>query len=141
MTPRVTVSGLGLFTLELDVSDGVNVTACSTTVEVTGPMTVPAELSRIATPLWLVKQGTGVLFSWEDRGDLPTAYNVYEGDLARYDTHAPLSCGEPGTAVGAGRREASLTPGAGSRYYLMTASSCFAEGTSGADDALSTCPP
>ena len=61
--------------------------------------------------------------------------------LKVFYSHVPLACGLAGSAATSGWRDATLTPSAGSVYYLMTAANCAAEGPSGADPALSTCPP
>ena len=135
--------GIGVFPLDLEVSDGRNTVVCSTTVELTGDPSVPPELGGPPTPLWLAKvpRAAEVLFSWQDLGGNPTSYNLYEGLLRNKDTHAPLSCNLGGLARGGDRREAALVLGTGSHYYLMSAASCAAEGPSGGDPARSACPP
>ena len=69
------------------------------------------------------------------------AYNAYQGTIRSYWSHLPLGCGFAGAASAPGRRETVLTPGGGSLYFRMSASNCFAEGNTGADPALSACPP
>ena len=116
-------------------------TSVSTTITITGDTTPPPELDRFTVPLLLAKRGTDILFTWQDLGGSPTSYNVYQGTLRLFSSHAPLACNTNGSAVPPSRREAVLAPGAGNLYYLMTAANCAAEGPSGADPALSTCPP
>ena len=94
-----------------------------------------------ATPLWLIKQGPDILFSFEDLGPAPMAYHVYEGAVRSIGSHDSLACSQAGTPSSPGRRAIVLAPSPGDRYYLMTAANCAGEGPSGADPSRSTCPP
>jgi hypothetical protein len=140
-TPAATVTGLGTFPVNLEVDDGAHKTTCSTTVQVNGDPSTPPELDRIAVQLLAVKQGADISFSWQDLGGAPMSYNIYEGTMRVIDSHAPLACNVAGTQTPPSRREAAVTPGAGSRYYLISAANCAAEGPTGLDPAKSTCPP
>jgi hypothetical protein len=139
--PRVTVAGSGSFALVLEVSDGALTTPCSTTLSVPASGSPPGELSLPPAPLWLVRRGADLVFSFEDLGTAPLAYNLYAGILRSTDSHLPLACGVSGAAVPPGRRETSRPFTAGNAYYLVSASNCLGEGPTGNDPGQSTCPP
>jgi len=69
------------------------------------------------------------------------AYNVYQGALDAFWSHAPFACAEASTPAAGGRLEALLAPGPGSLYFLVSATNCTAEGPTGGDPALNACPP
>jgi hypothetical protein len=140
-TPTATAAGTGSFRLDLEVSDGFNPVTCATTIDIAGAGTPPPELSRGATPLWLVKRGGDTLFSFEDLGGAPLTYNFYVGTIRDIWSHEPLACTLSGMPSTPGRREALVPAEMDSRYFLVTAASCGGEGDSGADPARSTCPP
>jgi hypothetical protein len=54
-------------------------------------------------------------------------YAVYEGTLGAWYSHNPVLCGTDQV------EEATITPGAGNRYYLVVPLSAFREGSSGTD--------
>ena len=139
--PTARVVGVGVFPVDLEVGDGVNWSACSTTITVTGEAAAPPEVGPADTPLWLVRRAALVLFTWEDLGGAPMSYSVYEGRIRDIDGHLPLACNVAGDTRLPGRREVTLAPGARSRYYLVTAANCAAEGPSGMDEGASACPP
>ena len=81
------------------------------------------EVSSVAsgTPLLVTRSGANLLLSYQE---IPNAggYNVYEGALGNWYSHATSAtnvCGAVATPV-AGRRRTTITPAAGSRYYLVT---------------------
>ena len=105
----------------------------------------PGEVSGRGSgaPLWLVKTPTPDLrFSFEDIGPVASSYNVYEGAIGSWYSHAGAGCGTVPTPV-AGRTEARHTPAAGDRYFVVTASNACAEGPSDLDhpSALLDCAP
>jgi hypothetical protein len=58
-----------------------------------------------------------------------TDYAVYEGTLGNWYSHDPLLCTTGGAST------ATLTPGAGDRYYLVVPESDVREGSFGTDSA------
>ena len=81
------------------------------------------------TPLLLAKTETDAIqLTWGSSclaGDLD--YEVYEGTLGTFDSHAPALCSTGGTTI------ASLTPGPGSTYYLVVPRNGMREGSYGRD--------
>ncbi len=83
-------------------------------------------------PVGVTRSGSGLRLTWEDQGPTVPAYNIYEGTLGSWYSHAPLLCRVAGTADGAGNRFLDLTPtGTASHYYLVTASDACGEGSAG----------
>ena len=72
---------------------------------------------------------------WEDLGATVPSYNVYEGTLGGGFAPASLACHVTGTPDGNGGRTFDITPGAGSRYYVVTASDACGEGSAGRSSA------
>jgi hypothetical protein len=94
----------------------------------------PGEVSGPGSglPVVLEPAGSMLRISWEDLGPTVAAYNVYEGTLGSFASHAPLACHASGTPDGTGRRYLEVIPGAaGDAYYLVTASDACGEGSSG----------
>ena len=80
----------------------------------------------------MTPSGPGVRLTWEDQGATVPAYNIYEGMLGSWYSHAPLLCRVTGTADGAGNRFLDIAPsGTASHYYLVTASDACGEGSAG----------
>ncbi|HEU4402249.1 MAG TPA: hypothetical protein VFT43_09100 [Candidatus Polarisedimenticolia bacterium] len=83
-------------------------------------------------PVTVMPSGSMLRLTWEDQGPTVPAYNVYEGVLGSYYSHAPLICRVGGTADGGGGRFLDITPSdGGSHYYLVTASDSCGEGSPG----------
>lgn len=83
-------------------------------------------------PVLVERSGSGLRLTWEDLGPTVPAYNIYEGTIGSWYSHAPLLCGVTGTADGGGNRFLDITPtGAANRYYLVTASDACGEGSPG----------
>lgn len=83
-------------------------------------------------PVTVAPSGSGLRLTWEDLGPTVPAYNVYEGTIGDWYSHAPLLCRVTGTADGAGNRFLDITPtGVADRYYLVTASDACGEGSPG----------
>jgi len=60
------------------------------------------------------------------------AYNIYEGTIGDWYSHAPLLCRVTGTPDGVDNRFLDVAPtGAASHYYLVTASDACGEGSPG----------
>lgn len=114
----------------------------------TGPGSAP-EVSSTASgqPLLVTKSGGNLVLRYQDIAGAG-GYNIYEGAIGTWYSHAAA----PGDVCGAtaalitGRRQTTITPTAGNRYYLVTAYTT-AEGPSGfatageISPAASTCPP
>lgn len=87
--------------------------------------TVPA--GGTATPLRIAKAAGGNLaLTWSvscAAGD--DDYEVYEGALGEFTSHAPLACSTGGTTG------ATITPSSGNRYYLVVPRDAFSEGSYG----------
>jgi hypothetical protein len=94
-------------------------------------------------PITVTRSGSGLRLTWEDQGPTVPAYNIYEGTLGTPNSHAPLACHVAGTSDGTGSRFMDLTPGAGDRYYLVTASDACGEGSAGrgSDGCRRSLPP
>ena len=92
----------------------------------------PVSLAGSFHPVLLEGSGSGLRLTWEDLGPTVPAYNLYEGTIGIWYSHAPLLCGVTGTAGGAGNRFLDFTPtGPANRYYLVTASDACGEGSPG----------
>jgi DNA-binding beta-propeller fold protein YncE len=110
----------------------------------------PPEVSSQASGVPLLvgrASGADLTISFQDLAGAVGGYNLYEGALTGGYTHGPKACGLTTTASG-GRRQAQVTPAAGSRYYLVSATDLCQEGISGTDStgaaqpsANETCPP
>ena len=99
----------------------------------------PEEVSMPGSyrPVTLSASGAGGLrLAWEDQGPTVPAYNIYEGSIGSYYSHAPIACKITGTPDGAGGRYLDIVPGdAGNHYYLVTASDRCGEGSPGRSSA------
>jgi hypothetical protein len=71
-----------------------------------------------------------VTLSFQDLGGTVGGYNVYEGAIGSWYSHGAQACAQAGTA-GAGRRTVTITPSAGSRYFLVTSFDLCQESISG----------
>jgi hypothetical protein len=87
--------------------------------------TVPA--GGTAAPLTVAKAaGSNLTLTWSvscAAGD--NDYEVYEGTLGDFASHAPISC------TTAGATSATVAPSAGNRYYLVVPRNAFSEGSYG----------
>ncbi len=107
----------------------------------------PREVSAAGSPfpLTVAKSGGDVEIAWEDLGTIDagrparnggqhaTTYSVWEGTLpidGGYDHARVLDT--DGTPDGTARRSATITPGSGSRYFLVGAQGDNVEGSLGA---------
>ena len=87
-------------------------------------------------PVTVAKSGSGLRLTWEDLGPTVHGYNIYEGTIGGWYSHAPLLCGVNGIPDGAGNRFLDVTPtGTANHYYLVTASDACGEGSPGRDGA------
>ncbi len=85
-------------------------------------------------PVGMTQSGSGLRLTWEDQGPTVPAYNIYEGTIGNWYSHAPLLCRVTGSADGAGNRSLDITPtGTVNHYYLVTASDACGEGSAGRD--------
>ena len=85
-------------------------------------------------PVTVAQSGSGLRLTWEDLGPTVHAYNIYEGTIGGWYSHAPLLCGVNGISDGAGNRFLDFTPtGTANHYYLVTASDACGEGSPGRD--------
>jgi hypothetical protein len=93
---------------------------------------VPVEVSSAASgvPLVLSKAGGDVMLSFQDLAGTVGGYNVYEGAIGSWYSHAGKACAQSGAAA-AGRRSITITPSAGSRYFLVTSFDLCQESISG----------
>ena len=137
------VSSTGWYLDDIQVTNASQPTACST-----GAAPV-AEVSSTASgrPLLVRKSGANIVLRYQEIAGAG-GYNVYEGDLGTWYSHAASAtnvCGAAASPV-TGMRETLMTPAPGSHYYLVTAYTS-AEGPSGfgtsgeIPPAASTCPP
>lgn len=102
----------------------------------------PAEVSSPASPPLAVDKAAGgdLKVSFQDLGGQVGGYNVYEGSLGSWYSHAGKLCQQAASLV-AGRREIQLTPAAGSTYYLVTSYDLCHESISGIDSNGTPQPP
>ncbi|HEV8702844.1 MAG TPA: hypothetical protein VGV60_16350 [Candidatus Polarisedimenticolia bacterium] len=83
-------------------------------------------------PVTVAQSGSSLRLTWEDLGPTVPAYNIYEGTIGSWYSHAPLLCRVTGTTDGAGNRFLDVMPtGTADRYYLITASDACGEGSPG----------
>ncbi len=84
-------------------------------------------------PVTVAPAAGGTLrLTWEDQGPTVPSYDIYEGTLGSFYSHAPLLCHVKGTLDGTGARVLDITPtGLGSHYYLVSASDACGEGSAG----------
>lgn len=95
----------------------------------------PPEVSSTASGMALLvgkAAGGDVTLSFQDLGGAVGGYDLYEGTLGSWYSHAPKACSQTPPAS-AGRRTMQITPAAGSSYYLVTAYNLCQEGPSGFD--------
>ena len=93
-----------------------------------GAVSLPASFH----PVTVAPSGPGLRLTWEDLGPTVPAYNIYQGTIGDWYSHAPLLCHVTGTADGAGNRFLDISPtGVADRYYLVTASDACGEGSPG----------
>jgi hypothetical protein len=121
------VTSVGWYVDDIEVTNVAQAGACTAV-----PATVP-EVSSVASgiPLLIARNGSSLVLSYQE---IPGAggYNIYEGTLLSWYSHAgsPTNvCGAATTSAG-GRRATVVTPGAGDRYYHVTAYASV-EGPSG----------
>jgi photosystem II stability/assembly factor-like uncharacterized protein len=98
-----------------------------------GAVPAPAEVSA-EIPLRVTKKPGGwISLSWEETVAASEASNIYEGALGSWYSHAPVAChlAPPMALCAAGRCAVDIVPGAGNRYYLITASGPGVEGPAG----------
>jgi mono/diheme cytochrome c family protein len=93
-------------------------------VEVSAPTFAPLAVDKAA--------GGDVKVSFQDLAGQVGGYNVYEGSLGNWYSHAPKLC-QAQPPLAASRREVQLTPAAGSAYYLVTSYDLCTESISGTD--------
>jgi hypothetical protein len=107
----------------------------------------PREVSTPGSPfpLTIDKDGTNLVLGWEHLGPLDSgrparnggqhgrAYQVWEGTLDNVDAYDHVSIKQTaGTTAGPVRLTTPVTPGAGDRYYLVSAQNDNLEGPVGA---------
>jgi hypothetical protein len=92
---------------------------------------VPNGASVPGTPLRLARAPAGQLdLTWSASCvSSDTDFEVYEGTLGDFVSHAPLLCDTGGAT------NATITPAAGSAYYLIVPTNGFREGSYGTNSA------
>ncbi len=107
----------------LSITYSAPATSSPAPVEVSAPAAgVPLLVDRAA--------GGDVTVSFEDLGGAVGGYNVYEGAIGSWYSHSGKACGQS-PAPSAGRRAVTVTPAAGSSYYLVTSYDLCQESISG----------
>jgi len=94
----------------------------------------PGEVSLPGSfhPVAVAPNGASLRLTWEDQGPTVRGYNIYEGTIGAFYSHAPLLCHVSGTSDGAGNRFLDVVPtGVANHYYLVTASDACGEGPAG----------
>jgi hypothetical protein len=77
-------------------------------------------------PMQVTKNGSDITLSWAPSCSVyDTDYEVYEGDLGAFRSHVPRLCTTSGST------SAALTPGSGSKYYLIVPRNSVWEGSYG----------
>lgn len=107
-------------------SDAASVTPGSSA----GVGAVPDGFRHPGPPLGIAKSGSNLTLTWAE-ACAPTGadYGVYEGELGRFDSHAPRTCSTGGATSW------SLAPGSGDRYFLVAPHDGARDGSFGADSA------
>jgi hypothetical protein len=95
-------------------------------VEVSAPSSVPLVVDKAS--------GSDLKISFQDLGGQVGGYNVYEGTIGSWYSHAAKACQQT-PPIAAGRRQVQLTPAAGSTYYLVTSYDLCQESISGTNGA------
>jgi hypothetical protein len=135
------VTSVGWYVDDVSVTNTSQPTSCST-----GSPAVD-EVSSVASglPLLISRSGTSVVLSYQDVSGAG-GYNVYDGLLGSWYSHGNAAFCAAASAYTSGRRETTILPKSGSRYFLVTAFTT-AEGPSGfatsgeIPPASSTCAP
>jgi hypothetical protein len=100
--------------------------------EVSGPVSgTPLLVSPLA--------GGNLRLSFQDLAGAVGGYNIYDGTIGSWYSHAPAQCGASTSPISA-RRELDLTPAGGNTYYLVTAFDVCVEGTAGSNSAGTPLP-
>jgi glucose/arabinose dehydrogenase len=124
-TFTVASTGIAPQTVEARVADVSGVSGGPTPGRVPDGVTVPG------VPLALHKNGaspTDLDLVWSPScGPTATDYSVHEGALGSWYSHNEILC------TTAGATEATITPGAGDRYYLVVPLDDLSEGSYGTD--------
>ena len=129
--------------------DDIQVTNASTPSTCSTAFASVPEVSSTGSgqPLLLTFKSGAIVLRYEQIAGAG-GYNIYEGSLGNWYSHAGSStntCGADSAFI-TGRRQTTITPAAGNRYYLVTAYTS-AEGPSGfatageIPPAASTCTP
>lgn len=113
------VSSTGWYVDDIAVSNASQPTSCS------AGSAAFAEDSADASgvPMLLRKSGADLVLSYQEIAGAG-GYNVYEGSIGTWYSHggAPSDlCGATSIPAAGGRRETTMTPSTGNRYYLVTA--------------------
>jgi hypothetical protein len=91
---------------------------------------VPGQLNE-SSGLTVERSGADLTLSWSSscaQGD--TDYEVYEGSIGTWYSHAPLSCSTGGAI------STTVAPGVGNHYYLVVPTDTTVEGSYGVDGDL-----
>jgi hypothetical protein len=115
-----------------NISTGGHVTISETVTS----YSAPAGLGQVPDTLAVAKSGSNLLLSW-NLGCSPNAtdYAVYEGTLGVWYSHASISCTVPNRYL-----HSTVTPAAGSTYYLIVPVNANSEGSYGLTGAGTEIP-
>jgi hypothetical protein len=135
------VTSTGWYVDDIAVTNTSQPTTCSTA----GTAVAEVSPAESGVPLLLTRTGSTYVLSYQD---VPGAggYNVYEGSIGTWYSHGSSPVCAVAAAYVAGRRETTIAPKGGNRYYLVTAFTT-SEGPSGFSStgeippASSTCSP
>src|SRR5262249_14800149 len=111
-------------------ADGPVLSVTYTLPATSSPVPVEVSSSSSGVPLLLSKSGTDLTLSFQDFAGAVGGYNVYEGAIGSWYSHTGKACAQTGAPAG-GRRSITLTPSAGSRYFVVTSFDLCQESISG----------
>jgi murein DD-endopeptidase MepM/ murein hydrolase activator NlpD len=101
---------------------------------VTGSGRVPGEFPD-EVPLLLTRSASDIALAWDASCvSTDTDYEVYEGEIGSWSSHAPKLCSTGGSTT------ATITPAAGSSYYLVVPTDTAIEGSYGLNGTFAERP-
>ena len=115
----------GTLTCVSDCS-GVDLSSCT---GCSGPGRVPGDPGVPGNPLFVDRAGSDITLTWDTSCGLGSDYAIYEGVVGDFTSQLPLACTTSGLTT------ATVTPGAGNRFYLIVPLDGGEEGSYGVNGA------
>jgi len=134
--PTATVAGTGgAFCVRLTVDDGASRKSCEAEITILPGEPTGEVPAAEPVPLRVRRDGEVLDLLFGEASGSPWGYNLYEGRIGVYYSHAPLSCLAAPVEEAPGVLVLETPLPAGNRYYLVTATGCGGEGPSGFSSA------